>query len=65
MAGSESAAKTRPSEDGTKAVSRMIRSCVRTPALKSVSIEGSGFALLFKYPFGKYPYRNLLIREND
>lgn len=48
----------------TKAVARMIRLHVRTPALKSVSIESSGFALLFGYKFSKYKYRNLLIRED-
>jgi len=52
-------------QGNTKAVARMIRSYVRTPALKSVSIESSGFALLFDYPFSKYKYRNLLIREED
>lgn len=46
-----------------RVVARMIRLYVRTPALKSVSIESSGFALLFDYKFSKYPYRNLLIRE--
>ncbi|WP_246042328.1 hypothetical protein [Cohnella pontilimi] len=49
----------------TKAVTCMTRSCIRTPALKSVSIEGSGFALLFEYSFSKYPYRNLLLNESD
>ncbi|TVX99029.1 hypothetical protein [Cohnella terricola] len=47
----------------TKAVSRLIRLHVNTPALKSVSIENSGFALLFDYKFSKYPYRNLLFRD--
>lgn len=47
----------------TKAVNRMIRLHVSSPALKSVSIENSGYALLFDYKFSKYQYRNLLFRE--
>jgi len=47
----------------TKAVNCMIRVHVRTPALKSVSIEDSGYALLFDYKFSKYQYRNLLFRD--
>ncbi|WP_226002941.1 hypothetical protein [Paenibacillus sp. BJ-4] len=45
------------------AVTVMIRSLIPSSALKSVQIEDYGFALLFKYPFSKYPYRNLLIQE--
>ncbi|ADO57937.1 hypothetical protein [Paenibacillus polymyxa] len=46
-----------------RAVHVMIRSLIPSSALKSVDIEDGGFALLFKYPFSKYPYRNLLFRE--
>ncbi|ADM71296.1 hypothetical protein GMA19_03490 [Paenibacillus polymyxa E681] len=46
-----------------RAVHVMIRSLIPSSALKSVQIEDDGFALLFKYPFSKYPYRNLLFRE--
>ncbi|MEE4568488.1 hypothetical protein V2U94_12740 [Paenibacillus polymyxa] len=46
-----------------RAVHVMIRSLIPSSALKSVDIEDDGFALLFKYPFSKYPYRNLLFRE--
>ncbi|MEJ3717950.1 hypothetical protein WGM54_08020 [Paenibacillus polymyxa] len=46
-----------------RAVYVMIRSLIPSSALKSVDIEDGGFALLFKYPFSKYPYRNLLFRE--
>ena len=46
-----------------RAVHVMIRSLIASSALKSVHIEDDGFALLFKYPFSKYPYRHLLFRE--
>ncbi|MGG4221382.1 hypothetical protein ABEW32_24545 [Paenibacillus jamilae] len=46
-----------------RAVQVMIRSLIPSSALKSVDIEDHGFALLFKYPFSKYPYRNLLFQE--
>ncbi|MFK4303450.1 MULTISPECIES: hypothetical protein [unclassified Paenibacillus] len=46
-----------------RAVTLMIRSLIPSTALKSVQIEDHGFALLFKYPYSKYPYRNLLIQE--
>lgn len=46
-----------------RAATVMIRSMIPSFALKSVQIEDHGFALLFKYPFSKYPYRHLLIRE--
>ncbi|WP_223069105.1 hypothetical protein [Paenibacillus caui] len=46
-----------------RAVSAMIRSLVRSTALKSVTIEQSGVALLFKYRSSKFYYRNLLFRE--
>ncbi|NEU28870.1 hypothetical protein [Paenibacillus ottowii] len=46
-----------------RAVHVMIRSLIPSSALKSVHIEDDGFALLFKYPFSKYPYRHLLFRE--
>lgn len=45
------------------AITVMIHSLIPSSALKSVQIEDDGFALLFKYPFSKFPYRNLLIRE--
>lgn len=48
----------------SKAISYMVREWVTTRALKTVSIEDSGVALLFKLKFSKYPYRNLLFREN-
>ncbi|MNP53620.1 hypothetical protein D3C76_1481080 [compost metagenome] len=44
-------------------VEKVVRGLVCTPALKSVSIEEHGIVLLFKYPFSKYSYENLLIRE--
>ncbi|ASR46447.1 hypothetical protein B4V02_07035 [Paenibacillus kribbensis] len=46
-----------------RAVTVMIRSLISFSALKSIQIEDDGFALLFKYPFSMYPYRNLLLRE--
>ncbi|MNW52208.1 hypothetical protein D3C74_297210 [compost metagenome] len=47
----------------TTLVERVVKGLVCTPALKSVSIEEHGIVLLFKYPFSKYSYENLLIRE--
>ncbi|WP_340023184.1 hypothetical protein MHI24_29900 [Paenibacillus sp. FSL K6-1096] len=46
-----------------RAVRTMVRSLVKTSALKSVSIEENGLALLFRTRFSKYPYRNLLFQE--
>ncbi|WP_051503452.1 hypothetical protein [Paenibacillus forsythiae] len=48
-----------------KAVMRMVLGLVHTRALRSVTIEESGVALLFKYSGSPYPYRNLLFRELD
>ncbi|WMT41687.1 hypothetical protein RE628_04110 [Paenibacillus sp. D2_2] len=41
----------------------LIRSVVRSSALKSVHIDDTGFGLIFKFPFSKYPYQNLLFLE--
>jgi hypothetical protein len=46
-----------------KAISAMVRGLVTTNSLRSVTIEASGVALMFKYSFTKYPYRNLLFVE--
>ncbi|ETT63290.1 hypothetical protein [Paenibacillus sp. FSL R7-277] len=46
-----------------RAVRAMVRSHVKTTSLKSVTIEESGIALLFKTRFSRYPYRNLLFQE--
>ncbi|AHV97218.1 hypothetical protein [Paenibacillus sabinae] len=45
-----------------QSVSAMVRGLVRSPALKSVRIEESGIALLFKTSDSPYPYRNLLFK---
>lgn len=49
-----------------KAVRKMVRGLVRTPALRSVNIivEDGGLALNFKFKFSKFVYRNLLFRES-
>ncbi len=49
----------------SKAITYMVRKWATTSALKTVTIEDSGVALLFKPKFSKYPYRNLLFRENQ
>ncbi|BCG59042.1 hypothetical protein [Paenibacillus sp. URB8-2] len=49
--------------DDCKAVAAMVRGLVHSPGLRSVKIEESGIALLFKYKSSPYPYRNLLFRE--
>ncbi|MFD1907212.1 hypothetical protein ACFSQ7_29370 [Paenibacillus rhizoplanae] len=49
----------------TRAVRIMVRRLVKTKSLKSVTIEESGIALLFKTRFSKYPYRNLFISGSD
>ncbi|CAM4477365.1 hypothetical protein [Paenibacillus tarimensis] len=46
-----------------RAVNSMVRSIVPTPALRSVTIQDMGLALLFQYSFSRYPYRNLLVYE--
>ncbi|WP_274362090.1 hypothetical protein [Paenibacillus thermotolerans] len=50
-----------------KTVRMMVRSLVRTSALRSVNVdvEDGGLALNFKYRSSKYIYRNLLFRETD
>lgn len=47
----------------TRLVNLLVRSAVRTPALKSVKIEDRGIALTFKFPFSKFKYQNLLFHE--
>ncbi|MFF2015893.1 hypothetical protein [Paenibacillus sp. NPDC058177] len=47
-----------------RTVKCLVRKFVTSAALSSVIIEDSGIALLFKTPFSKYPYRNLLFRES-
>lgn len=44
-------------------VERIVRGLVCTSALKSVSMQEHGIVLSFKYPFSKYSYENLLLRE--
>ncbi|AEI42965.1 hypothetical protein [Paenibacillus mucilaginosus] len=48
-----------------RAVNRMVRSLVRTPALVSVDVgvEQGGIALNFKFPFSRFVYRNLLFLQ--
>lgn len=46
-----------------RTVKLMVRSLVRTPYLRSVSIEESGLALAFKYPFTQYTYEHFLVHE--
>lgn len=41
----------------------IIRSVVKSPALKAVIIEDAGFVLVFKFPFSKFRYQNLLFLE--
>jgi hypothetical protein len=50
-------------DNDPEAAAALVRSKVRTAALKSVSIESRGIALVFRFPFSKYTYRNLLIRD--
>ncbi|MFC3746501.1 hypothetical protein [Paenibacillus sp. GCM10012306] len=47
-----------------RTVKCLVRKLVKSAALRSVIIEDSGVALLFRTPFSKYPYRNLLFRES-
>lgn len=47
----------------TRLVNLLVRSVVRTPALKSVKIEDQGIALTFKFSFSRFKYQNLLFRE--
>jgi len=44
-------------------LNRLVRSKVKCTSLKSVALETEGVSMLFRFPFSKYPYRNLLIRE--
>ncbi|HEY4390569.1 MAG TPA: hypothetical protein VGN02_04405 [Paenibacillus sp.] len=41
----------------------LIRSMVRSAALKSVHLDDTGFILIFKFPFSKFRYQSLLFRE--
>ncbi len=47
----------------TRVVAFLVRRLVRTPQLRSVSIEESGIALAFKFPFSKYTYEHFLFHE--
>lgn len=47
----------------SKAVTFIVRSVVKTPQLRSVSIEEFGLALTFKYPFSNYTYEHFLFHE--
>lgn len=58
----ESLAKAIRRKDN-RAVAAMVRSLVKTASLRSVKIEESGVALLFKTRFSRYLYRNLLFQE--
>ncbi|WP_342772886.1 hypothetical protein [Paenibacillus lentus] len=49
--------------NNSQLVSLLVRSVVRTQALKSVEIEDQGTALTFKFPFSRFKYRNLLYGE--
>ncbi|MNJ78190.1 hypothetical protein D3C81_1846630 [compost metagenome] len=46
-------------------VDKVVRGWVRRSALKSISIEEHGIVLLFKFPFSKYDYENLLLRDQS
>jgi len=41
----------------------LIRSTIRSSALKAVHIDHTGFGLSFKFPFSKHVYQNLLFLE--
>ncbi|GAA0410117.1 hypothetical protein [Paenibacillus motobuensis] len=41
----------------------LIRSTIRSSALKAVYIDHTGFGLSFKFPFSKHVYQNLLFLE--
>lgn len=47
------------------AVRKAVRSVVVSPLLKSVTIEEGGIALLFRTPYSKYPYRNLIFQDTN
>lgn len=51
--------------EDTKAVRRMVRCLVKTPALVSIGtgLEEGGLSLSFRYRFTEFLYRNLLFRE--
>lgn len=46
-----------------QAAARLVRRRIGTAALKSVFIEDDGLLLSFKYPFSKYRYSYMLLRE--
>lgn len=48
-----------------EAAAVLVRSKVKARTLKSVAIESQGVALLFRFSFSRYPYRNLLFREDN
>lgn len=43
---------------------KLVRTVVKDPALRSVTLESYGVALAFRFPFSKYTYRHLLMRES-
>lgn len=50
-------------EDDPERLSMLVRSRVKSKSLKTVGIESTGLAMNFRFTFSKYPYRNLLIKD--
>lgn len=50
-------------EENGEAAASLVRSRVRSTALRSVSISGGGITLSFRFAFSKHTYRNLLFRD--
>ncbi len=52
-------------EKDPEEAAKLVRSVVKDAALRSVTLEPYGVALSFRFPFSKYTYRHLLMREEN
>ncbi|MDF2939041.1 MAG: hypothetical protein K0Q90_4414 [Paenibacillaceae bacterium] len=51
-------------EKDPEETARLVRTVVKDPALRSVTLESYGVALSFRFSFTQYTYRHLLMRES-
>lgn len=52
-------------KNNLRAVKALVRSRIKTRALKSIRIESTGVALTFRFPFSPYTFRNLLEQDES
>lgn len=52
-------------EKDPEEAAKLVRSVVKDPALRSVTLESYGVALAFRFSFSQYTYRHLLMQEEN